>query len=76
MPSTEFKMVENSNDTISSSERSKTKFLLNAFAPREQIQLERTSKFYLDLDSTNQIDLKSIKQLTLKLEKTLEVELP
>lgn len=74
MPSTELKMVENS-DTISSSE-SKTKFLINAFAPKEQVQLERTSKFYLDMDSTNQIDLKSIKSLTLKLEKTLEVELP
>jgi len=74
MPSTELKMVENS-DTISISE-SKTKFLINAFAPKEQVQLERTSKFYLDMDSTNQIDLKSIKSLTLKLEKTLEVELP
>jgi len=73
MPSTELKMVENS-DTISSERNSK--FLLNAFAPKEQVKLERTSKFYLDLDSTNQIDLKSIKQLTLKLEKTLEVELP
>ena len=37
MPSTELKMVENSNDTISISIESKTKFLLNAFAPREQV---------------------------------------